>query len=294
LPFTNLQSSVINQQTMDFFGKVAVASTFSPRFLPMLAEARAVAALLERPLEIIHSGPETPEDQERFSEAFAEMRFSGPIHWRQAGQPSDAIIQAVRDAGIGLLLAGAMERDSQGRYFLGKVARALLLEAPCSLLLFANPGRDPAPFRILAVVVDYTPASREALLATLDLAARTQAESVYVLRVFTVFAQVLAEPGQFVEGNDSNAVAAEEARLDAFVEEFDIAAIPIITRCIEGTTGFAAADFVQSIEADLLIVANQAPSGRAQFPARMEWLENVIPANLLVIRPRGAAAAEPQ
>jgi nucleotide-binding universal stress UspA family protein len=270
---------------MDLFGKVAVASTFSPRFLPMLAEAKAVAALLERPLEIIHAGPDTAGNQERFSQAFAEMGFSARVHWREASQPSTAIIQAVREAGIGLLLAGAMERDSKGRYFLGKVARALVQDAPCSLLLFANPSRDPARFRKLAVVVDYTAASRQALLATLDLAARAQAESVHVLRVFTVFAQVLAEPGQFIKGNDSNALAAEEARLDAFVEEFDIAAIPIITRCIEGTTGFAAADFVQSIGADLLVIASEAASGHAHFPARMEWLENVIPANLLVIRP---------
>lgn len=101
---------------MDIFGKVAVASTFSPRFLPMLAEAKAVAALLDRPLEIIHAGTNNPENRERFSDAFAEMDFSGPIHWRQAPHPSTAIIQAVRDAGIGLLVAGAMERDSEGRF----------------------------------------------------------------------------------------------------------------------------------------------------------------------------------
>jgi hypothetical protein len=69
------------------------------------------------------------------------------------------------------------------------------------------------------------------------------------------------------------------------VKEFDTAGVPIDTRCIEGTTGFAAADFVQSIEADLLVVAGETTAGHAAFPARMEWLENVIPANLLVIRP---------
>jgi nucleotide-binding universal stress UspA family protein len=260
-------------------GKVAVASTFSPRFLPMLAEARAVAALLDQPLEIIHAGDETAESRDRFSKAFTEMEVSGPIHWRQAPQPSAAIIQGVRDAGIGLLLAGAMERDSQGRYFLGKVARVLVQDAPCSLLLFANPSRDPAPFRNLAVIVDFTDASRHALRATLEIATRARSESVHVLRVFTVFAQLLAEPGE------TTALVAEEARLEAFVEEFDIEAIPIVTRCIEGTTGFAAADFVQSIGADLLVIASEPASDHAHFPARMEWLENVIPTNLLVIRP---------
>lgn len=275
---------------MDLFGKVAVASTFSPRFLPLLAEAKVFAALLDRPLEVIHAGPEDAESQERFAQAFAELDFSGPIHWRDAELPSAAIIEAVRDAGIGLLVAGAMERDSEGRFFLGKVSRALVREAPCSLLLFANPAREPAPLRKLAVIVDFTPASRHALQAALELAARTGAEEVHVLRVFTVFAQFLAEPHDFIKGQDTNALAAEEVRLDAFVQEFDVAAIPIITRCIEGTTGFAAADFVQSIGADLLVIAGEAAEGQAHFPPGMEWLENVIPANLLVIRPPGESA----
>jgi nucleotide-binding universal stress UspA family protein len=265
---------------------VAVASTFSPRFLPMLIQAKAIATLLGRPLEIIHAGAENAENHDRFAEAFAELGFSAPIHWHEAPLPSTAIIDAVRDAGISLLVAGAMERDIEGRFFLGKVARVLVREAPCSLLLFANPGREPIPLRTIAVIVDYSEASRHALRATLDLAARSKAETVHVLRVFTVFAQVLAEPHQFVQGHDSHAISNEEARLDAFVQEFDIDAIPIVTRCIEGTTGFAAADYVQSINADLLVVAGDLEPGHPHFPARMEWLENVIPSNLLIIHPK--------
>jgi nucleotide-binding universal stress UspA family protein len=251
----------------------------------MLAEANAVATLLGKPFEVIHAGIGTRENQDRFSEAFSALQFSARIHWSEAELPSSAIIQAVRTAGIGLLLAGAMERDNQGRYFLGKVARVLIREAPCSLLLFANPVREPVPFRNLAVIVDFTPASRQALRATLELSVRSKAEVVHVLRIFTVFAQLLAEPYEFVKGQDTSALGAEEERLNAFVNEFDTAGVPIETRCIEGTTGFAAADFVQSIGADLLVIASETTSGHAAFPARMEWLENIIPANLLVIRP---------
>ncbi|HEX4084011.1 MAG TPA: universal stress protein [Chthoniobacteraceae bacterium] len=271
---------------MALFGKLAVASTFSPRFLPMLAEAKSVATLLERPFEIIHAGGETPENRERFDQAFAELDVSAPIHWRQADLPSAAILQAAREHEVGLLLAGAMERDSEGRYFLGKVSRVLVREAPCSLLLFANPSREAPPFRKLAVIVDFSDASRHALRVAFALATRSRAETVHVLRVFTVFAQVLAEPNEFIKGEDRGALAAEEARLDQFVMETGIPEdMEIVTRCIEGTTGFAAADYVQSIGADLLAVPGTAADGHANFPARMEWLENVIPTNLLVIRP---------
>ena len=247
-----------------------MASTFSPRFLPLLAEARAFAALLERPLEIIHAGLDTAENQERFDEAFAEMHFSGPVHWRHAEQPSDAIMQGVRDAEIGLLIAGAKEKDSEGRYFLGKVSRALIREAPCSLLLYANPSTEPTPFRTFAVVVDYTEASRLALRATLALATRAKAETVHVLRIFTVFAQVLAEPHQFIKGEDNNALAAEEERLESFVRENDTSTLQVVTRCIEGTTGFAAADHVQSIGASISWWS-RVKSWRATGVSRRAW-----------------------
>jgi len=268
---------------MNIFGKIAVASTFSPRFLPMLAEAKAFAALLGQPFEIIHAGEECAEDRDRFDSAIAELDIGASIHWRKAALPSEAIIEAVKETGIDLLLAGAMEKDTEGRHFLGKVARTLIHKAPCSLLLFANPSREPAPIRTLAVIVDYSPASRNAMRATLELAALARVEVVHVLRVFTVFAQFLAEP----DAGDLTALGAEEARLDGFVEEFDIANVPIITRCIEGTTGFAAADFVQSIGTDLMVVASEPSAGEPNFPAGMEWLANVIPANLLVVRTGG-------
>jgi hypothetical protein len=59
--------------------------------------------------------------------------------------------------------------------------------------------------------------------------------------------------------------------------------VSIEARCIRGNTGFAAADFVQSIEADLLVVP--VPPGDSQsLPANVAWLTDVIPCNLWIIR----------
>jgi nucleotide-binding universal stress UspA family protein len=270
--------------SMGIFGKLAVASTFSPRFLPLLAEAKAVAAMLDRPFEIVHAGIGNRENSDRFAQAFAHLQISAPIHWHTADLPSTAILNALRETGAGLLIAGAMERDSQGRFFLGKVARVLVREAPCSLLLLANPCEEPPPFKRLAIIIDYSAASRHATEAAIYFAQRCGAEELHVLRVFTIFAQLLAEPDEFIKGPDTKVLEAEEERLEEYVAGFDTGTLEVFTRCIEGTTGFAAAEFVQSIEADLLVVASQRSAGQASFPARMEWLENVIPSNLMVIR----------
>ena len=52
-----------------------------------------------------------------------------------------------------------------------------------------------------------------------------------------------------------------------------------------GNTGFAAADFVQSVEADLLAVAvPSSADGSQTLPPNLSWLTDVIPCNLWVMR----------
>ena len=55
-------------------------------------------------------------------------------------------------------------------------------------------------------------------------------------------------------------------------------------RCIRGNTGFAAADFVKSIEADLLVIPLDPSVNKGRLPTNLEWLADVIPCNLWVIR----------
>ena len=59
--------------------------------------------------------------------------------------------------------------------------------------------------------------------------------------------------------------------------------VPVEVRCIRGNTGFAAADFVQSIEADLLVVP-VPKSSEHSLPSNIAWITDVIPCNLWVIR----------
>ena len=59
----------------------------------------------------------------------------------------------------------------------------------------------------------------------------------------------------------------------------------IEARCVRGNTAYAASDFVQAIEADLLAVP-VLPHGSAEkkLPAQIAWVTDVIPCNLWVIR----------
>src|ERR1700750_2379932 len=126
---------------------VAVASTFSPRFLQVLAEAKRIRDRLCQPLHLIYLGTRDATATEKFSAALQalELPADSPIHY-QEGDPAAAILEAARANEVDLIVAGALEKEAVLRQFLGNVARRLVREAACSVMLFTKPAEKPQPF----------------------------------------------------------------------------------------------------------------------------------------------------
>ena len=75
------------------------------------------------------------------------------------------------------------------------------------------------------------------------------------------------------------------AELALVLEGIDLAGstdVPIEARCIRGNTGYAVLDFVQSVDAMMLVVPDS--SGTVGVATRIEWVTDVIPCNLWVVR----------
>jgi hypothetical protein len=70
--------------------------------------------------------------------------------------------------------------------------------------------------------------------------------------------------------------------LEHFIDSAGETHVPIEARCIRGNTGYAVLDFVQSVDAMMLAVPNDR--GTEGLPARLEWVTDVIPCNLWIIR----------
>jgi hypothetical protein len=111
-------------------------------------------------------------------------------------------------------------------------------------------------------------------------------ERLYVVRIITTFDQARASRrADAGDGERTGTDEDEEAALEKFVLSAGTTEVPIEVRCIRGNTGLAASDFVQSVEADLLVVpveTNDDASG--QLPNNIAWITDVIPCNLWVIR----------
>ncbi len=271
------------------YKKIAVASAFSPRFEQVLAEAKRVCDRLGSELNLIYVGEKDAQTTSRFTEALAAMQLpaNSPIHYQQ-GSPADAILAAIREHAVELIVAGALEKEVVLRPFLGNVARRLVREAPCAVMLFTKPQREPQPLlHIVFFVPEYSEHAQRALRLALRFAEKEGCQNLYVIRVYTTFdadrATLRANQGE----SDEELPAAptleeEEDALEEFIDAAGETKIAIEARCIRGNTGFAASDFVQAVRADLLVVPVEKTSDG--LPAHIAWVTDVIPCNLWIIR----------
>jgi nucleotide-binding universal stress UspA family protein len=266
---------------------IAVASAFSPRFLQVLFEAKRIRDRFSSDLQLIYVGERNEEIAAKFRDVLAQLSLpmESIIHYEQ-GDPAGGILRVLADHKIDMIVAGALEKEVVLHPFLGNVARRLVRDATCSVMLFTKPETEPRPLRRIVFVADYAEYAREALKKTLQLALAESCERLYVIRIFTTFDELRASREEGAEnGGKLKTLDDEEAALEKFILSTGATEVPIEARCIRGNTGFAAADFVRSVEADLLVVPVQPGANRDQvLPSNIAWITDVIPCNLWVIR----------
>jgi nucleotide-binding universal stress UspA family protein len=265
---------------------VAVASTFSPRFLQVLAEAKRIRDRLCQDIHLIFVGSRDEETALRFTTALRDLELpeDSPIHY-QEGDPAEAILEAAHANKIDLIVAGALEKEAVLRQFLGNVARRIVREATCSVMLFTKPTHPPERFSRIVLLAQYSEHGRAALHKTLRLAALEQCEKLYVIRLYTTFDEARAKArtsAPEIDGEGARTLEEEEGALEHFIDSAGPNEVPIEARCIRGNTGYAVLDFVQSVDATMLVVPD--PPNTVGLPVQIEWVTDVIPCNLWVIR----------
>jgi nucleotide-binding universal stress UspA family protein len=266
---------------------IAVATTFSPRFKHVLAEAKRIRDHFGAELRLIYVGSRNQETPKKFSDVLAELELptDSPIHYEE-GDPAEAILAALARENIDMLLAGALEKEVVLHPFLGNVARRLVREANCSVMLFTHPQKKPKPLRRIVFIADHSQQGLMALKTTLMLAEAESCERLYVIGIITAFDEARASiAGEATGSATREPKHGEEDPLEEFVLSAGATDVPIETRFIRGATGLAASDFVRSVEADLLVVP--LPKNREtvqRLPSNIAWVSDVIPCNLWIVR----------
>jgi nucleotide-binding universal stress UspA family protein len=266
---------------------IAVATTFSPRFKHVLAEAKRIRDRFAAELHLIYVGRRNQETPRKFSDVLAELELpaDSPIHYEE-GDPAEAILAALARENIDMLVAGALEKEVVLHPFLGNVARRLVREANCSVMLFTHPQTKAKPLRRIVFITDHSQQGLVALKTTLMLAEAESCERLYVIGIITAFDEARASIAADATGSAAhNPNHGQEDPLEEFVLSAGATEVPIETRVIRGATGLAASDFVRSVEADLLVVP--LPKSREtvqRLPSNIAWVSDVIPCNLWIVR----------
>jgi nucleotide-binding universal stress UspA family protein len=266
---------------------IAVATTFSPRFRQVLAEAKRIRERFPADLHLIYAGKRNEEAATKFRDALEELQLpaDSTVHYEE-GDPAEAILRTLTREKVDVIVAGALEKEVVLHPFLGNVARRLVGEAPCSVMLFTKPAAKPKPLRRIVFVADYSSHGLQALKKTLALAAAESCERLYVISIITTFDQARASISSGTsKGKDSSAHDEEEEALEQFVLSAGATEVPIEVRCVRGNTGLVASDFVQSVKADLLVVPLQKKGEPGKLlPSNIAWITDVIPCNLWLVR----------
>ena len=249
----------------------AVASTFSPRFRAVLAEADRIARMFGARLSVLHAGARTEDKAVSFQEAFADLgRENVEIYWCEGGAPAQALVAAATNEKFDLFIAGTIARPNDPRNFTGTIVRELFLRTPCDLLLIPDPKEEaPAEVSACLLVEAHSPRWRAAK------------ETLKTLKPSKI--SILAADSPFAPARCSLlGTETHEGTLEDICDELSEITPAVDLRRIRSNTGFMICEVVQETAPDFLFAESSWKAGQRVLPPYLGWLEQVIPGRLFL------------
>lgn len=278
------------------FKKIGLAITFSPTGKALLYEAGRLVKLFAAEIVLIHNGEKTLEAETKLAELIESAGFnfsSVNIEWVK-GDIADTIINKAGEKKVDLLLVGALEKENIIKYYSGSVARKIMRQAGCSVLVLTSPSETPVSFKKFCVSVDYSMQSENAIKTAYDLAMLEKAEKLILIREIQApgLAMTVQDSGSMREVELARQTWAKEEKdkMEMLIKEMNLTEIDIETHCLYGKEGYEANKFVEQINGDIFVVP--APQKKLKlfdriFQHDFEFTLKQIPCPVLIIRNPG-------
>jgi hypothetical protein len=131
---------------------------------------------------------------------------------------------------------------------------------------------------VFIAVADFSPLTRSVFHRAVEFAERAGAEMLTMVHVQTPFSEA-----------KDKALGTEAARpedsLQLLLSEKSASNLQFDYHLVRGNTGFTAFEFIQASGADFLVMPSEIqPGGTPAFAPVLDWVIQVIPANLWVVR----------
>ncbi|MHC1737666.1 MAG: universal stress protein [Ignavibacteriaceae bacterium] len=276
------------------FKKLALAVTFSPTSRALLKEAARLRELFDAELLLIHVGEKSPDIESRMSEMLHTAGLTIPsvkLDWG-TGEPSHVISEKCISHKIDLLIAGALEKEGLITYYTGSIARKLMRNPPCSLLVLVSPKEAVISYNKICVSVTFGPECPATIKKTFRFAQLENTKEITLIREFQV-------PGLSItvydgagsdetEDNRNRWVREEEGKMRIFLSEHNlISSTKLDLVALYGKAGWEAKNFAEKINADLFVIP--APHRKLKLFDRLfqndtEFIFESLPCSLLMIK----------
>ncbi len=274
------------------FQKIGLAVTFSPTGKILLEEANRLRNLFNSKLVLIHIGEKNTEIENRFYDKLNEASINKEdvqIVWRN-GDPAKEIIQTCESENIDLLIAGALEKETIVKYYLGSVARKIMKESISSVLILKSPIKSKT-FKKIFVLVEYSEQGEKTIQIAHLLASLENADEFILIKDFFV-------PGLTATLQDSSSYdkfnpiiekwkLEEEEKIRLFINELNLKGLNFKIKCLYGKKGLESRNYVKNNNADLFILPGKKKRLKlfdSFFPIDNEYIYEELPSNLLIVK----------
>lgn len=279
------------------FRKIGLAVTFSPNGKALLLEAERLRELFGSKLLLIHIGEKTGRLESALDELILSSgikKENADIIWKE-GDPAKNILQICKNEQVDLLIAGALEKEKTLKYYAGSIARKIMREAGCSVLIKVFPAIPPRPYKHFCVSALFSNDGENTIRKAYEFASLEKAEEFVLFNEFQVpgLAMTVYDSGslQETEQNLLKWHTEESEKLQLFVKELNLSGIKIKTESLYGKEGYEAGKYAKKTGGDILVLT--APKIKLKFFDRvfqhdLEYLFENIPCDLLIVKPEKA------
>ena len=276
------------------FKKIGIAIAFSPRLEAIIAEAVKMQKGFVSNLFFIHVGKQSADDEKTLNELFDKYNLNNSqLIWRE-GEPVETILQICEDEQFDLLVAGALEKESLIKYFMGSVARKLSRRVKCSMLMLTEPMIESNPLKRIVVEGSDNPKTVNTIAKAIEIAKAFDVKYVDVIQETDLSKAALIRSDEFKENemaqHKEQLINEENKKLDFILSCNDCGGLKVNVERIEGKPGYVITKYAREINADLLVL--NSPDRKLNlidrvFPVDIEFALADLPCNLLLVNEDG-------
>lgn len=277
------------------FNTIAVAVAFSPRIEAILAEAKRLQNTFKSHMVFIHVGDKDIKQEQYLKHLMHRFELDGKDNkmiW-ETGDPVEKILEVCKHFNVDLLVAGALEKESLLKYFMGSVARKLCRKAKCSILMLREPELKTKPLTRIVVEGSDHPKTVNTIETAVYVAKQSHSTEVYVVQEQDAGKMAVIRSDAFsdVESDEhrEKMEREEKERLDEILRCAGCGDLKVLTERLEGKPGYVISNFARENKADLLVL--NSPDTKLNlidrvFPHDIEYALADLPCDLLIVHSR--------